>query len=106
LSFLIASKAFQTWILEKIYERKKKNLGGGKGRPLSRDLDCKGKMFANFYYFIYFSCSSFNFYNFFIDYLCKFSIKLSSALILEKKKDKNLFVENQNKESICGLSPS
>jgi len=86
--------------------RGRKKKGGGKGRPLSRDLDWKGKMFANFYYFIYFSCSFFNFYNFFLDYLCKFSIKISSALIFEEKKDKNLLVENQNKESLCGLSPS
>jgi hypothetical protein len=36
---------------EDFLEERESN-GEEKGRPLSRNLDCKGKMFANFYYFL------------------------------------------------------
>jgi hypothetical protein len=51
------------------------------------DLKCKSKMFANFYGSLNLSYSSFNFCNFSLDYLCKFSL----ALILEQKKLKPTF---------------
>jgi hypothetical protein len=63
-------------------------------------------MFANLYCSLCFSCSSFNFYNLFLDYLCKFSTKLSSALIVEIKNESNLLIENENEKVFWSLLPS
>jgi hypothetical protein len=62
-------------------------------------------MFVNFSCSFNLSYSSFNFYNFFLDYICNFSTKFSSTFILEIKNDWNLLLKNENKELFwCLLS--
>ncbi len=63
-------------------------------------------MFTNFCYSLNLSCSSFNFCNFFLNYFCNFSTRLSLALILETKNDWKLLIENKNKKSLWCLPPS
>jgi hypothetical protein len=70
------------------------------------DLDYEGKIFVKFFCSLYLSSfSSFNFCNLSLDCLYNFSTKLSFALILKTKNDKNLFVENEKEEAFCCLSP-
>ncbi len=57
-----------------------------------------------FFWSFYFSYSSFNFCNLSLDCLCKFSTKLSFALILETKNESNLLIKNENKEAFWSLS--
>jgi hypothetical protein len=95
--FLITSKSLSNLDIGEDFWEKKKNWKKKRWTSFG-NLDCRGKMFANFCYYLNVSYSSFNICNFFLDYFCHFSIRLSSSLILETKNNWNLLIENENKE--------
>ncbi len=99
----IVSKAFKLRQQKRSLRRRSINKRW-KWRPLSRDLDCKGKIFGEFFCSLCLSCfCSLNFNNLCLDCLCNFSTKFSFTLILKIENDRNLFVENENEKVICSL---
>jgi hypothetical protein len=79
-------------------------MGDENGKPLSRDLDYKGKMLETFCSSLCLSCfSSRNFCNLSQDYLCNFLTNFFSYVHFGDKKQQRLVCRKQNEESLYFL---